>query len=80
MAILPFKDLLTTWKDGISRALRVKVEGDVQLTGSNMEQRGKEENKPAADTVAIGTTYWSVDVDPHGYAIEISDGMNWTVI
>lgn len=54
--------------------------GDVQLTGSMIDLRGLAANKPAANAVAIGATYWSVDTDPHGTAIEVSDGTNWAVI
>ena len=52
----------------------------VTLSGSKMELRGKAVDRPSADTVTIGATYWSVDTDPHGYAIEVSDGTSWAVI
>lgn len=42
--------------------------------------RGAAADKPAANTVAIGSTYWSVDTDPHADAIEVSDGTQWVVI
>lgn len=42
--------------------------------------RGKAADKPAANEVAIGTTYWSVDTDPHANAIEVSTGSEWVVI
>lgn len=49
-----------------------------QLTGSSGEQdlRGLAANKPDANTVIIGTTYWSVDTGD----IEVSDGANWVVV
>ena len=53
---------------------------DAQLLGSTIDLRGLAANKPAANAVAIGATYWSVDTDPHGTAIEVSDGTNWAVI
>ena len=45
-----------------------------------MELRGTSATKPLATAVTIGATYWSVDTDPHGNAIEVSDGTNWVVI
>ncbi|MBT2215827.1 hypothetical protein KK120_08695 [Virgibacillus dakarensis] len=56
------------------------VKGEMQLTGSIVAQRGLAANKPAATSVEPGTTYWSVDSDPHGNEIEVSDGTKWTVI
>ena len=45
------------------------------VSGSNGEQdlRGLAANKPDADSVIVGTTYWSVDTG----AIEVSDGTAW---
>ena len=50
----------------------------VGIKGSNGEQdlRGLAANRPAADAVVVGTTYWSVDTG----AIEVSDGTNWNVV
>jgi len=53
---------------------------DVKLTGSLMDLRGLAVNKPAANAVTIGATYWSVDTDPHAAAIEVSDGTSWVVV
>ena len=47
-----------------------------QLTGSMIDLRGLAANKPAANAVAIGATYWSVDTG----AVEVSDGTSWAVI
>jgi hypothetical protein len=52
----------------------------VSVVGSLANRRGLAANKPAANTVDPGTTYWSVDTDPHGDAVEVSDGTNWVVI
>jgi len=51
-----------------------------QLTGSNMDLRGKAADKPLATAVTIGATYWSVDTDPGALVIEVSDGTNWVVM
>ena len=53
---------------------------NTELKGSIVEQRGKAADKPPATAVPVGTTYWSVDTDPHGDAIEISDGEKWVVV
>jgi len=52
----------------------------VQLTGSILEIRDLAANKPSADAVPIGAIFWAVDTDPHGDAIEVSDGTKWAVI
>jgi len=52
----------------------------VQLSGSLVDLRGKAADKPLATAVAVGATYWSVDTDPHGEAIEVSDGTQWVVV
>jgi len=54
--------------------------GKVTLDGSTKDLRGKAVDKPAANSVAEGTTYWSIDTDPHANAVEVSDGSNWVVI
>jgi len=51
-----------------------------KLSGSKMDLRGTAATKPLASAVTIGTTYWSVDTDPQGYAIEVSNGTSWVVI
>lgn len=50
------------------------------LTGSIVDQRGLAANKPVANTVSIGTTYWSVDIDPLAMKVEVSDGTKWVVM
>lgn len=40
---------------------------------------GNAASKPAASAYPF-YTYWSVDTDPHGDAIEKSNGTTWTVI
>ena len=52
------------------------VKSDAQLTGSTVDLRGLAANKPAANTVVVGTTYWSVDTG----AIEVSDGTVWRAV
>ena len=54
--------------------------GKVTLDGSTKDLRGKAVDKPAANSVAEGTTYWSIDTDPHANAVEVSDGSDWVVI
>ena len=56
----------------------VTVDGAVSatLTGSTIDLRGLVANKPAANSVAIGVTYWSVDTG----AVEVSDGTSWVVV
>lgn len=44
------------------------------------DRRGLAINKPLAASVEPGTTYWSVDTDPHGFSIEVSNGTAWAVI
>ena len=57
-----------------------KIQVDASLKGSYANRRGLAVNKPAANAVDVGTTYWSVDTDPHANAIEVSDGTNWVVM
>lgn len=52
----------------------------VALTGSTVDRRDTAANKPLATAVPAGTTYWSVDTDPHGAAIEVSTGAAWVVM
>ena len=58
--------------------LEVNQDGSInaQLTGSTVDLRGLAANKPAANTVVVGTTYWSVDTG----AIEVSDGTVWRAV
>ena len=53
-----------------------KFEGKAQLTGSSIDLRGLATNRPDADDVDIGTTYWAVDTGD----IHVSDGTNWVVV
>ena len=82
MAYLEVRDA-----NGVTRRLRGRYEGDefvpenetvATVKGSNGEQdlRGLAANRPAADAVVVGTTYWSVDTG----AIEVSDGTNWNAV
>lgn len=54
--------------------------GKVNVATDERDLRGKAANKPAANAVPIGTTYWSVDTDPHAAAVEVSNGTSWVVI
>ena len=47
-----------------------------QLSGSTLDLRGLAANKPAAASVAVGTTYWAVDTG----IIEVSTGAAWVVV
>ena len=79
----PTKGLMIAGTDGTNaRAIKTNENGEVitQLSGSKMDLRGTAATKPLATAENIGATYWSVDTDPQGYAIEISDGTDWVVI
>lgn len=54
--------------------------GKVNVATDERDLRGFAANKPAANTVPIGATYWSVDTDPHAAAVEVSNGTSWVVI
>ncbi|MFA6711160.1 MAG: hypothetical protein WCS33_00390 [Candidatus Caldatribacteriota bacterium] len=41
-----------------------------------LDFRGLEEDKPEANEVMVGTTYWSVDTGE----VEVSNGTDWVVI
>lgn len=64
-----------------SLAARVKrledllASGDakVTLSGSTVDLRGLEANRPAANAVSAGTTYWSIDTGD----VSVSDGSTW---
>ena len=56
------------------------IDDGVTLSGSNVSLRGLAANKPAANSVDVGVTYWSVDTDPHVDALEVSDGTQWVVM
>jgi hypothetical protein len=51
-----------------------------EVTGSTVDLRRKSADKPLATAVEVGTTFWSVDTDPHAKSIEVSDGTKWVVI
>ena len=50
------------------------------ITGSLANRRGLAANKPLATAVDVGTTYWSVDTDPHADVVEVSNGTTWVVM
>ena len=54
--------------------------GKVIVSSDERDRRGLAANKPLANSVEIGTTYWSVDTDPHAAAVEVSNGTSWVVI
>lgn len=54
--------------------------GKVTFDGSTKDLRGKAADKPAASSVDVGTTYWSIDTDPHADSVEVSNGIEWVVI
>jgi len=53
---------------------------NININNYLIDLRGLSANKPEANTVPIGATYWSIDTDPHATAVEVSNGTNWTVI
>jgi len=59
--------------------LQVDATGRAVLNVSSIDLRGLAENKPESPSV-VGTTYWSVDTDPHAEAIEVWDGTRWVVM
>ncbi|WP_226035590.1 hypothetical protein [Aquibacillus saliphilus] len=75
MAVHPLKDFLTTLKDGVSKALRVK--GEVELTGSTLEKYGATiTQRPDATTVPVGFIYMAVDTQEMWQ----SNGTSWVVV
>lgn len=70
--------------------VKADVAGDVEidfgsemagkLTGSPVDLRRASADKPLATAVEVGTTFWSVDTDPHAESIEVSNGTTWVVI
>lgn len=52
----------------------------VQLSGSSVDLRGLHINRPDADAVEPGTTYWSVDESSAPGTVYVSDGSAWTVV
>lgn len=63
----------------------VDADGNVDLTrtaqvapsGSSLDLRGLLANRPAADAVDVGTTYWSVDRIGEADELSVSDGSTW---
>ena len=53
---------------------------DVQVTGSNVDQRGLLANRPDATTVDAGTTYWAVDRIDETDELTYSDGTTWEAL
>lgn len=50
--------------------------GLMEVTGSSIDLRGLAANRPAANAVAVGVTYWAVDTG----VVTVSDGTNWVVV
>lgn len=48
--------------------------------GSDRSLRGRRANRPAADAVREGTTYWAVDRIGFADEMSVSDGSTWTNI
>ena len=66
--------------NGNSVDIAALVTNIIAAINAERDRRGLAANKPAANTVEPGTTYWSTDTDPHGDAIEVSNGTAWVVI
>lgn len=62
----------------VNEAAGINADGsrNVQLAGSTLDLRGLAANKPAAASVAVGTTYWAVNTG----IIEVSTGAAWVVV
>lgn len=67
-------------QDGTMAITGEKNPMPMQLMGSILDKRDLAANKPAATTVPVGTTFWSVDTDPLAMKVEVSDGTKWTVM
>ena len=61
-----------TWREKLTN-----VAGDVQLTGSTVDLRGLLTNRPDADAVDAGTTYWAIDRLSQADEVTVSNGTNW---
>ncbi len=65
---------------GDRKSLSVHVDNEnpleVQLKGSTVDLRGLAANRPAATSVSVGATYWSVDTGE----VHVSDGTVWRVV
>ena len=54
----------------------------VQVSGNDGEKdlRGLHASRPSADSVAVGTTFWSVDEPNAPGTVFVSDGTDWAVL
>ena len=50
------------------------------IPATNLSLRGKLANRPPANAVPAGTTYWAVDKLDTDDEMSVSDGANWVVI
>ena len=68
---------LRTWP-----ARRVKVIEGVTIKGSNGERdlRGLHANRPDADSLPVGSTYWSVDEPSAPGTVFVTDGVSWEAV
>lgn len=60
----------------INEADLLEAIANAVLEQNSMEQRGLAANRPAANAVPVGTTYWSIDTGQ----VDVSDGTNWALI
>lgn len=56
------------------------VSGTMQLSGSSVDLRGLQADRPAADSVDVGTTYWSVDEPAAPGTVFVTDGSSWATL
>lgn len=62
----------------VSEAI-LEIRDSVQsIEEDSWDLRGLASDKPNADEVAVGTTYWTVDSTPQ--IIELSDGATWLLL
>ena len=54
--------------------------GVVTVKGSSQDLRGLHANRPDADEVEAGTTYWSVNEPNLPGTVFVSDGTNWGTV
>ena len=54
----------------------------VEVRGGSGEQdlRGLHANRPAADALPVGSTYWSVDEPSLPGTVFVTDGTNWGTV
>lgn len=62
-----------------SEAIRAAVEGTLitRVSGSSIDLRGPLANRPAANAVDVGTTYWAIDRVGEADELSVSDGSTW---